>query len=74
MATSTFLLPQNVRTICLTYIHTFVPSGIIKVSSGWSHIVARGVDVDGRLVFYSWGRRDMNQYVVDGMRDLQPYY
>eukprot|EP01035_Chromulina_nebulosa_P029714 gene29714-39406_t len=44
-----------------------LPEGVMwqRVSCGWSHTVARGVDVEGRLVFYGWGRRDMNQYIVD---------
>ena len=35
------------------------------MTCGWSHAVARGVDVDGNLVFYGWGRRDMRQYLTE---------
>lgn len=34
-----------------------------RVDSGWSHVIARGINANGDLKIFAWGRRDLDQYI-----------
>eukprot|EP01038_Epipyxis_sp_PR26KG_P004346 gene4346-6150_t len=36
-----------------------------RIVCGWSHVVLRGLHRNGSLVYYGWGRRDMNQFPTE---------
>lgn len=46
----------------------------LRVCSGWSHIVARGVRRDGSLVVIGWGKSNMCQYGFLDDKIIQNYH
>lgn len=58
-------LITRVHTSTLSVNHVQLPTDIrfVRCSAGWSHNLVRGLDADGKVVCYAWGRNDMTQYL-----------